>query len=68
MEAKSFCGLDFGTSNSTVALQGAQGVELAPLEGESRTLPSSIYFAFPMGSRCSAAPRSAPMSRAPTAV
>ncbi len=49
MEAKLFCGLDFGTSNSTVAVEGPQGVELAPLEGESRTLPSSIFFAFSDG-------------------
>lgn len=50
MEAKSFCGLDFGTSNSTVAVEGAQGMELAPLEGGSRTLPSSIFFDFSDGS------------------
>ncbi len=49
MEAKSFCGLDFGTSNSTVAIAGGKGVELAPLEGESRTLPSSIFFDFSTG-------------------
>lgn len=50
MEAKSFCGLDFGTSNSTVAVEGSQGMTLAPLEGESRTLPSSIFFDFSDGS------------------
>jgi hypothetical chaperone protein len=49
MEAKSFCGLDFGTSNSTVAIAAETGVELAPLEGESRTLPSSIFFNFTDG-------------------
>lgn len=49
MEAKSFCGLDFGTSNSTVAAATAHGVELAPVEGESRTLPSSIFFDFSNG-------------------
>lgn len=49
MEAKSFCGLDFGTSNSTVAVPGRDGVELAPLEGGSRTLPSSIFFDFANG-------------------
>lgn len=49
MEAKSFCGLDFGTSNSTVAVQGAQDVELIALEGGSRTLPSSIFFDFSSG-------------------
>jgi hypothetical chaperone protein len=49
MEAKSFCGLDFGTSNSTVALQGAGDIELIALEGASRTLPSSIFFDFSTG-------------------
>ncbi|WP_363351084.1 Hsp70 family protein [Methylocystis echinoides] len=49
MEAKSFCGLDFGTSNSTVAVEGADGVALAELEGGSRTLPSSIFFDFSNG-------------------
>jgi len=49
MEAKSFCGLDFGTSNSTVAVQGARDVELVALEGESRTLPSSVFFDFSTG-------------------
>lgn len=50
MEAKSFCGLDFGTSNSTIAIMGAAGVELAPVEGQNRTLPSSIFFDFSDGS------------------
>lgn len=49
MEAKSFCGLDFGTSNSTVAIPRATGVELVALEGEARTLPSSIFFDFSNG-------------------
>lgn len=49
MEAKSFCGLDFGTSNSTVAVQGAADVELVALEGAARTLPSSIFFDFSNG-------------------
>jgi hypothetical chaperone protein len=49
MEAKSFCGLDFGTSNSTVAVKGAQDVELIALEDGSRTLPSSIFFDFSSG-------------------
>ncbi|WP_036285043.1 Hsp70 family protein [Methylocystis sp. ATCC 49242] len=50
MEAKSFCGLDFGTSNSTVAIEGASGVELVPIEGDNRTIPSSIFFDFSDGS------------------
>ena len=41
---KDFCGLDFGTSNSTLGLSSGNGVALCPLEGESVTLPSAIFF------------------------
>lgn len=41
---KDFCGLDFGTSNSTLGLGSGNGVALCPLEGESVTLPSAIFF------------------------
>lgn len=50
MAPRPFCGLDFGTSNSTVACAAGTGVELLRLEGESRTLPSSIFFDFSDGS------------------
>jgi hypothetical chaperone protein len=50
MEAKFFCGLDFGTSNSTIAIPRGQSVGLAPLEGGSPTLPSAIFFDFADGS------------------
>jgi hypothetical chaperone protein len=50
MEAKNFCGLDFGTSNSTVACRIDGQMTLAPVEGASRTLPSSIFFDFADGS------------------
>lgn len=49
MDASTFCGLDFGTSNSTVAVRSPNGVELAPLEGDNRTLPSAIFFDFSDG-------------------
>ncbi|QGM97684.1 Hsp70 family protein [Methylocystis parvus] len=49
MEAKHFCGLDFGTSNSTVAVPRGEEVELVALEGDARTLPSSIFFDFSDG-------------------
>lgn len=42
--AASFCGLDFGTSNSTVGLAAGNGFALCPLEGTQVTLPSSIFF------------------------
>jgi hypothetical chaperone protein len=38
------CGLDFGTSNSGVALVGPRGVELARVEDRETTLPSAIFF------------------------
>lgn len=39
-----YCGLDFGTSNSTVGLNIGNGFVLCPLEGDSVTLPSAIFF------------------------
>ncbi len=41
---KNFCGLDFGTSNSTVGLAAGNGFTMCPLEGESVTLPSAVFF------------------------
>jgi hypothetical chaperone protein len=38
------CGLDFGTSNSTLALIQGNGSRLAPLEGDAVTLPSALFF------------------------
>lgn len=38
------CGIDFGTSNSTVAISMPQGKVLVPLEEEKPTLPSAIFF------------------------
>ena len=41
------CGLDFGTSNSTLGRIGADGQpDLLALEGESRTIPSVLFFGF----------------------
>ncbi|MBI1778694.1 MAG: Hsp70 family protein [Proteobacteria bacterium] len=42
----SYCGLDFGTSNSTIGLGHGNGVRLAPLEGTETTLPTAIFFHF----------------------
>jgi hypothetical chaperone protein len=39
-----FCGLDFGTSNSTLGLSLAGRQWLCPLEGVSVTLPSAVFF------------------------
>ena len=50
MGATHFCGLDFGTSNSTVACRINRRIELVAVEGENKTLPSSIFFDFNDGS------------------
>ena len=44
MEALTYCAIDFGTSNSAVALPAGDGVRLAPVEGEHATLPTAVFF------------------------
>lgn len=39
------CGLDFGTSNTTLGRVAGGRPELLPLEGHHRTVPSAIFFA-----------------------
>ncbi|MGI4816103.1 MAG: Hsp70 family protein [Janthinobacterium lividum] len=39
-----FCAIDFGTSNSAVALPAGDAMQLVPLEGGSGMLPSAIFF------------------------
>ncbi|SFN57740.1 hypothetical chaperone protein [Cohaesibacter marisflavi] len=41
-----FCGLDFGTSNSTLGLFRQEKVELVPVEGDNVTIPSALFFDF----------------------
>jgi len=41
------CGIDFGTSNSAIAVSTADGVTLAPVEGHHLTLPSALFY--PLG-------------------
>jgi hypothetical chaperone protein len=42
----SFCAIDFGTSNSAVALPVTAGgaMRLAPVEGDHTTLPTAVFF------------------------
>jgi hypothetical chaperone protein len=40
------CGLDFGTSNTTLGVGTAGGARLLPLEGAHATLPSALFFDF----------------------
>ncbi len=39
-----YCGIDFGTSNSTVSLADETRAWLIPLEGNSVTLPSAVFW------------------------
>lgn len=41
-----YCGLDFGTSNSTIGITAGNGFALCKLEGDSVTLPSAIFYDF----------------------
>jgi len=38
------CGIDFGTSNSALALVTGEGVKLSAVEGENLTIPSAIFY------------------------
>ena len=44
MHAMTYCAIDFGTSNSAVALPSGDAVRLAPVEGERGTLPTAVFF------------------------
>jgi hypothetical chaperone protein len=42
-----FCGMDFGTSNSTVAVAGGNAApRLLPMEDGNATIPSALFFSF----------------------
>jgi hypothetical chaperone protein len=47
--APHYCGIDFGTSNSTVALATEGAHFLATLEDAERSIPSAIFFNFTTG-------------------
>lgn len=40
----SYCGIDFGTSNSTIGMTASKGFKLCRLEDDSVTLPSAIFY------------------------
>lgn len=46
---KNFCGLDFGTSNSTVGVWQGNNAILAPVEDHKITIPSAIFFDMEQG-------------------
>ncbi|MGN6144529.1 MAG: Hsp70 family protein [Mesorhizobium sp.] len=48
--AEAFCGVDFGTTNSTVGLCEPGGAPvLVPLEGENLTIPSALFYSLEDG-------------------
>ncbi len=40
------CGIDFGTSNSSVALSDAKGARLLPLQDGATAVPTALFFSF----------------------
>lgn len=40
----SYCAIDFGTSNSGIALPSSSGMRLVPLEGEHVTMPTAVFY------------------------
>lgn len=45
MTSANFCAIDFGTSNSAIALPAADGVSLVELEPSHRTMPTAVFYA-----------------------
>ncbi|OYU75199.1 MAG: heat-shock protein, partial [Burkholderiales bacterium PBB5] len=39
------CAIDFGTSNSAIALPAGEGVQLVELEHGQRTMPTAVFYA-----------------------
>lgn len=39
-----YCGIDFGTSNSAIAIERDGKIMLAPVEADATTLPSAMFF------------------------
>ncbi len=39
-----FCAIDFGPSNSAIALPHHASVRLVPVEGQALTLPTAVFF------------------------
>jgi hypothetical chaperone protein len=44
MTTPDYCAIDFGTSNSAVAVPHADGVRLVPLEGPEASLPTAVFY------------------------
>ena len=61
----SYCGLDFGTSNSTVATIGKDGPLLVPIEASYTAIPTVVFFRYDDNKTCMAKRQSANISAAP---
>ncbi len=44
MASPSFCAIDFGTSNSAVALPSGDSMALVALEGSAQTMPTAVFY------------------------
>jgi hypothetical chaperone protein len=51
MPTADYCAIDFGTSNSAVAVPQADGVRLVPLEDAETSLPTAVFYDADDGSR-----------------
>ncbi|MBS0244694.1 MAG: Hsp70 family protein, partial [Proteobacteria bacterium] len=40
------CGIDFGTSNSSIGVSGANGPRLLPIQGGATSVPTALFFNF----------------------
>ena len=47
-----FCAIDFGTTNSALALPGVRGMELAEIEPGFPTIPTAVFYSAEDSSRC----------------
>lgn len=64
-----YCAIDFGTSNSAVAISTAAGMQLVPLEGNQVTMPTAVFYCtdrddIPPGAEPAPAGSEPPMPRA----
>ena len=48
----SFCAIDFGTTNSAVAVPGLSGMKLAEIEPGYRSLPTAVFYNAENNTRC----------------
>ena len=52
MPTKDYCAIDFGTSNSAIAIPFESGMRLVELEAGFRTMPTAVFYNAEDESRC----------------